>query len=123
MDLTRLKFFIFFLFTKWLKVLKPSILLVGIYGIEPDIYLINFKKRAPTERILKKLFNRLLQLVPKRDLSSIFSRDSEIEYYCTYYSLSPEAPTLRKTLKIYMYYKKRNNEVYTCSKQSSKDFE
>ena len=102
MDLTRLKFFIFFLFTKWLKVLKPSILLVGIYGIEPDIYLINFKKRAPTERILKKLFNRLLQLVPKRDLSSIFSRDSEIEYYCTYYSLSPEAPTLRKTLKIYV---------------------
>ena len=103
MDLTRLKFFIFFSFTKWLKVLKSSILLVGIYGIEPDIYLINFKKRTPTEGISKKLFNRLLQLVPKKeDLSSIFSRDSEIEYYCTYYSLSPEAPTLRKTLKIYV---------------------
>ena len=103
MDLTRLKFFIFFSFTKWLKVLKPSILLVGIYGIEPDIYLINFKKRTPTERISKKLFNRLLQLVPKKeDLSSIFSRDSEIEYYCTYYNLSPEVPTLRKTLKIYV---------------------
>ena len=29
---------------------------LGIYGIEPDIYLINFKKRAPTERISKKLF-------------------------------------------------------------------
>ena len=53
---------------------------LGIYGIEPDIYLINFKKRAPTERISKKLFNRLLQLAPKKeDLSSIFPIDSEIE--------------------------------------------
>jgi len=52
---------------------------LGIYGIEPDIYLINFKKRAPTERISKKLFNRLLQLAPKKDLSSIYSIDSEIE--------------------------------------------
>ena len=52
---------------------------LGIYGIEPDIYLINLKKRAPTERISKKLFNTLLQLAPKKDLSSIFSIDSEIE--------------------------------------------
>ena len=33
---------------------------LGIYGIDPDIYLINFKKRDPTETISKKLFNRLL---------------------------------------------------------------
>ena len=54
---------------------------LGIYGIDPDIYLINFKKRDPTERISKKLFNRLLQLAPKKeDLSSIiYSIDSEIE--------------------------------------------
>ena len=54
---------------------------LGIYGIDPDIYLINFKKRDPTERISKKLFNRLLQLAPKKeDLSSIiYSMDSEIE--------------------------------------------
>ena len=54
---------------------------LGIYGIDPDIYLINFKKRDPTERISKKLLNRLLQLAPKKeDLSSIiYSIDSEIE--------------------------------------------
>ena len=54
---------------------------LGIYGIDPDIYLINFKKRDPTETISKKLFNRLLQLAPKKeDLSSIiYSIDSEIE--------------------------------------------
>ena len=54
---------------------------LGIYGIDPDIYLINFTKRDPTERISKKLFNRLLQLAPKKeDLSSIiYSMDSEIE--------------------------------------------
>ena len=61
---------------------------LSIYGIEPDIYLINFKKRAPTERISKKLFNRLLHLAPKKeDLSSIFSIDSEIE-------LQPVQPSL-----------------------------
>ena len=37
---------------------------LGIYGIEQDIYFINFKTRAPTERISKKLLNRLLQLAP-----------------------------------------------------------
>ena len=61
---------------------------LGIYGIDPDIYLINFKKRDPTERISKKLFNRLLQLAPnKEDLSSIYSIDSEIE-------LQPVQPSL-----------------------------
>ena len=62
---------------------------LGIYGIDPDIYLINFKKRDPTERISKKLFNRLLQLAPKKeDLSSIiYSIDSEIE-------LQPVQPSL-----------------------------
>ena len=60
-----------------------------IYGIDPDIYLINFTKRDPTERISKKLFNRLLQLAPKKeDLSSIiYSIDSEIE-------LQPVQPSL-----------------------------
>ena len=62
---------------------------LGIYGIDPDIYLINFKKRDPTERISKKLFNRLLQLAPKKeDLSSIiYSIVSEIE-------LQPVQPSL-----------------------------
>ena len=62
---------------------------LGIYGIDPDIYLINFKKRDPTERISKKLFNRLLQLAPnKEDLSSIiYSIVSEIE-------LQPVQPSL-----------------------------
>ena len=62
---------------------------LGIYGIDPDIYLINFKKRDPTETISKKLFNRLLQLAPKKeDLSSIiYSIDSEIE-------LQPVQPSL-----------------------------
>ena len=62
---------------------------LGIYGIEPDIYLINFKKRDPTERISKKLFNRLVQLAPKKeDLSSIiYSIVSEIE-------LQPVQPSL-----------------------------
>ena len=61
---------------------------LGVYGIEPDIYLINFKKRDPTERIPKKLFNRVLQLAPnKEDLSSIYSIDSEIE-------LQPVQPSL-----------------------------
>ena len=62
---------------------------LGIYGIDPDIYLINFKKRDPTERISKKLFNRLVQLAPKKeDLSSIiYSIVSEIE-------LQPVQPSL-----------------------------
>ena len=62
---------------------------LGIYGIDSDIYLINFKKRDPTERISKKLFNRLLQLAPKKeDLSSIiYSIVSEIE-------LQPVQPSL-----------------------------
>ena len=62
---------------------------LGIYGIDPDIYLINFKKRDPTERISKKLFNRLVQLAPnKEDLSSIiYSIVSEIE-------LQPVQPSL-----------------------------
>ena len=62
---------------------------LGIYGIDPDIYLINFKKRDPTETISKKLFNRLLQLAPKKeDLSSIiYSIVSEIE-------LQPVQPSL-----------------------------
>ena len=62
---------------------------LGIYGIDPDIYLINFKKRDPTERISKKLFNRLLQLAPKKeDLSNIiYSIVSEIE-------LQPVQPSL-----------------------------
>ena len=62
---------------------------LGIYGIDPDIYLINFKKRDPAERISKKLFNRLLQLAPKKeDLSSIiYSIVSEIE-------LQPVQPSL-----------------------------
>ena len=102
MDLTRLKFFIFFFIHKMAEGFE-TIHFIGWYLWHRARYLINFKKRTPTERISKKLFNRLLQLVPKKeDLSSIFSRDSEIEYYCTYYSLSPEAPTLRKTLKIYV---------------------
>ena len=84
---------------------------LGIYGIDPDIYLINFKKRDPAERISKKLFNRLLQLAPKKeDLSSIiYSIVSEIE-------LQPVQPSLTsKKQSKYMYYKKRKNEVYTCS--------
>ena len=62
---------------------------LGIYGIDPNIYLINFKKRDPTKRISKKLFNRLLQLAPKKeDLSSIiYSIVSEIE-------LQPVQPSL-----------------------------
>ena len=62
---------------------------LGIYGIDPDICLINFKKRDPTERISKKLFNRLLQLAPKKeDLSNIiYSIVSEIE-------LQPVQPSL-----------------------------
>ena len=62
------KIFHFFSFTKWLKVLKPSILLVGIYGIEPDIYLINFKKKEFQKSCLTDFYNQF----PRKKIFPVF---------------------------------------------------